>query len=39
LYAVAVSTEKGYLGIEYSFINYDSCKSELAAQEDDSLKN
>jgi len=37
LYAVAESTEKGYLAIEYNFINFDSCKSELAAQEDDSL--
>ena len=37
LIASPISTGKGYIAIEYSFINKDSCDAELAALEDDAL--
>lgn len=37
LFAKPFGSGKGYIAIEYSFTNIDSCEAELAAQEDDAL--
>ncbi len=37
LIASPSARDKGYISIEYSFTNEDSCEAELAAQEDDAL--
>jgi len=37
LVASALSPNKGFINVEYSFVNIDSCEAELAAQEDDAL--
>jgi hypothetical protein len=37
LIAKPVARDKGYISIEYSFTNIDSCEAELAAEEDSAL--
>jgi len=37
LYASPYAQDKGYISIEYTFINEDACESELAAKEDGAL--